>query len=274
MSDEKMIVDNEACHWYDKDGAPQHTTTAKSGAERNVTLADARKSNLLPSFSTMKSIMANPALRNWQREQDILAAMTTPHVEGENESEYIKRVIESAGDESKTARERGSEWHGLIAQGIRTGRYDDCPPFLGAWLQENVPPASLQTVPPIIERSFSSPELGYGATIDYIGELTTSKYYNLIDWKTCKSKPGKPIVAWDDWNYQMAAYSRLMTFLGFSLFNVMNIAISTTEDRIEVFKWSVEEIDYGYSVFDAIHKLYRIKNKFPLGNEIITGRGL
>ena len=49
-------------HWYTKDGAPAYTVEGKTGV-RNTTLRDARKLGLIPSVTTIISIMEKKAYR-------------------------------------------------------------------------------------------------------------------------------------------------------------------------------------------------------------------
>jgi hypothetical protein len=59
----------ESTHWYDKNGKPQYTVIGKNGKERNTSLVDARKENLVPSVTTIIGMAAKPQLENWKIDQ-------------------------------------------------------------------------------------------------------------------------------------------------------------------------------------------------------------
>ena len=82
----------EAVHWYGKDGSPRYTVKAKDGSDRPTTLRDARKHGYLPSVTTILKIAAKPGLEAWKLNQMMMAALTLPRADGENEESFIKRV--------------------------------------------------------------------------------------------------------------------------------------------------------------------------------------
>lgn len=54
-------VDLDGSHWYSRDGDPVYTILkADKTGSRNTTLRDARKYHLLPSVTTVFSIMSKP----------------------------------------------------------------------------------------------------------------------------------------------------------------------------------------------------------------------
>ena len=85
-----MIIktaDSESGHWYAADGSPAYRITGKNGKERNTTVADARKLNLVPSVSGIIGVAAKPALTVWLQEQAILAALRDVYCETLEESD-------------------------------------------------------------------------------------------------------------------------------------------------------------------------------------------
>ena len=69
---------SESNHWYTRDGIPRYTVMGKNGKERNTTLRDARTENLVPSVTTVLTVMAKPALIQWLQKQVLMAALTLP----------------------------------------------------------------------------------------------------------------------------------------------------------------------------------------------------
>ena len=104
----------ESTHWYAKDGSPAYTVTAKNGEPRPTTLRDAKKLGLLPSVTTIMKAAASPGLEAWKMNQMMLAALTLPRGEGENEESFIKRIQADSREHAKMAAERGTAVHAAI----------------------------------------------------------------------------------------------------------------------------------------------------------------
>ncbi len=98
----------ESGHWYDQDGNPAYTIVGANGSERNTTLRDARKLNLVPSVTTIIGIAAKPALENWKVDQAILAATTLEQHNSETLDEFRSRIKWKSKQEGKKAAERHS----------------------------------------------------------------------------------------------------------------------------------------------------------------------
>lgn len=107
-----------ASHYYFKDGTPCYEVENKSkGGMRKTTLADAKKLGLLPSVTTILSILDRPALTMWKVEQGVLAALTTPRNPGEELDAFVYRVLHEErqqDQEAQKAMDRGTEIHNAI----------------------------------------------------------------------------------------------------------------------------------------------------------------
>ena len=66
----------ESGHWYTQEGEPMYTIVGANGKERNTTLRDAKKDNLVPSVTTVLSLVAKPGLENWKINQALNSALT------------------------------------------------------------------------------------------------------------------------------------------------------------------------------------------------------
>ena len=55
---------SESGHWYTQEGEPMYTIIGANGKERNTTLRDAKKENLVPSVTTILGMIAKPSLEN------------------------------------------------------------------------------------------------------------------------------------------------------------------------------------------------------------------
>ena len=60
---------SESGHWYTQEGEPMYTIIGANGKERNTTLRDAKKENLVPSVTTILGMIAKPSLENWKINQ-------------------------------------------------------------------------------------------------------------------------------------------------------------------------------------------------------------
>ena len=90
----------ESGHWYTRTGAPMYTVKANNGQQRNTTLRDARKYDLVPSVTTILNVAAKPGLEAWKQQQILLAALTLPKAENESIDAYAERVLEDSKKQS------------------------------------------------------------------------------------------------------------------------------------------------------------------------------
>ncbi|NBT49662.1 MAG: hypothetical protein EBT07_17980, partial [Actinobacteria bacterium] len=79
----RLVVAESSGHWYDAEGRSAHVIIGKNGKERNT----------------------------WRIEQAIMSALTLPREEGEDLSEYAKRVVEDSRAQTKKAAEHGTAVH-------------------------------------------------------------------------------------------------------------------------------------------------------------------
>jgi len=107
----RLVVAESSGHWYDAEGRSAHVIIGKNGKERNTTVADARKMGLLPSVTSVQGILHKEQLVSWRIEQAIMSALTLPREEGEDLSEYAKRVVEDSRAQTKKAAEHGTAVH-------------------------------------------------------------------------------------------------------------------------------------------------------------------
>ncbi len=91
-----------------------HWVTGANGNERDTTLRDARKLNLFPSVTGILDLIAKPALTNWIVDQNILAALTIPRIEGESSDALCKSIKHDGREEGKAAAQVGTDIHDAI----------------------------------------------------------------------------------------------------------------------------------------------------------------
>lgn len=202
----------ESGHWYQRDGTPCYTIIGKNGNERNTTLADARKLDLLPSVTTILKEAAKPGLENWKQEQVLWAALTATRNDDESDADFIARIMADSKEQGIKAAERGKQIHAWIQQGMEgkdLGEYE-YRYYSYVWqllFQETGYQAWTA------ERSFSTDK--YGGKIDLsivIPEDIDNYYSYILDIKT-KDKPleGKTIEIYDEHKMQLGAYRQAVS---------------------------------------------------------------
>ena len=104
-----------ADHWYcGKTGAPRYTVIGKNGKERNTNIRDAREHGLVPSVTTINSMLSKSGLNQYFQRMAIEAALAHPKWEGETNEDYVKRLLELAKEDSRKAAERGTNIHDIL----------------------------------------------------------------------------------------------------------------------------------------------------------------
>lgn len=102
-------------HYYSSSGEPRHFE-GKGG--KPTTLREFRKNpDWRPGVTTIQKVWAKPGLVQWQIQQAILSSLTLPRIDGENDTDFAKRVAKDATDESKKAMDKGTQIHDAIERG-------------------------------------------------------------------------------------------------------------------------------------------------------------
>jgi hypothetical protein len=237
-----MIMASESGHWYDKEGNPAYTIIGKNGVERPTTLRDAKKLGLVPSVTTIIRCAAAPGLENWKQDQAILAALTCPKIDGEDEAAYLSRIKKDAAEQAKKAAERGTQIHAWVQMGFE-GK--DIPEegeryYWGAYqtLIENCEEQEW-----ITEKPFASGRYG--------GKCDLHNDHYLIDIKTT-DKDISTVKTWDEHAMQLAAYDNGIggKCVVWRECGILYINVSTAESRLI---WiPKEKIERGYMCFCSL----------------------
>jgi hypothetical protein len=233
----------ESGHWYKKDGTPAYTIIGKNGKERNTTLRDARKENLLPSVTSIIRLAAAPGLENWKAQQVLMSALTSERKPDETEEQYISRIISDANEQSLKARERGTLIHAYVQSGFEgeTLNSEAYKYYLSA---KNTIEDDLNVeMDWICEMPFAADR--YGGKID----LRSPEY--IIDIKTTE-KDLTEIKTWDEHAMQLAAYRSGQQKCG-----ILYINVNTAESKLI---WiDEEELQKGWKCFNALLDFYYAK---------------
>lgn len=242
-------------HWYARDGKPSYEIEAKGGGLRAVTLRDARTLGLVPSVTTVLSVIDKPALTSWKVDQGILAALTLPKVADESDRDYLARIKADSGQQVKDAADEGTRIHDAIERR-----------FKGLVVEDRYLPhvaaveAELARIFPGVtdwaaEVSFGHSD-GYGGKVDLHSPSTGIT----VDHKGKDGDftDGKKL-AYDQY-WQLAPYQK---GLGFKPGPGANIFVSRTHPgAVASHVWTAEDMAHGLEVFSAALGLWKAMRKF------------
>ena len=244
-----------ASHWYTRDGQPAHAQPRAGGAgDRPTTIADARRLGLIPSVTTVLSIVGKPQLEKWKVTQGILAALRNPRQEAESEEYWVQRVYDAAFQQVEDAAEKGSAIHAALDAAMDG---QPVPDEVRVYVQPVLAWAS-QTGIEVAEREtlVVNPAEGYAGRADVFFRYG-KRGIGILDYKTRKTRVGERVTPYDGQGMQLAAYAA--AFYGAeALPRVLaaNLYISTTEPgRIEVCKH--EDLPALYEAFRNVCALWR-----------------
>ena len=247
---------SESGHWYDEMGNPAYEIIGANGKQRNTTLRDAKKLGLLPSVTTVLGVAAKPGLDRWKQEQAILAALTLPRLEGEEEAEWLSRVLSDSKAQGKQAADRGSAIHAIIESFFDGILLESIPTYCRNI--ENALQAAYGARLWIPEQSASHTELKFGGKVDLQAKADKVKGILgvVVDFKT-KETPLEKVVPYDDHIMQMAAYRELLGLEG-ARCGIMFVNGLTNEVKL----CEIEEADLqkGLKCFFHLLRYYQLKS--------------
>ena len=245
----------ESSHWYSRAGVPCHQMTTKTGGLRPTDLRDAKRLGLVPSVTTVLSVLAKGALTTWMVRQGILAALALPRLPGESDSEFHARIMVDSRAQGKAAAEEGTRIHDACEAGMNGGYYPQqyALHVAGAMreLQKLFPTVSDWKA----EESFSHVS-GYGGKVDIYSPSTGI----VVDYKTKDGdfSDGKKLAY--DQNYQLAAYQAGLLL---PLSVCANIFVSRTHPgSVASHVWKLTDVEHGRRVFDNALTLWKLLKNF------------
>lgn len=243
-------------HWYSRAGEPAYDQITKGGGLRATDLRDARKLGLVPSVTTVLGVVAKPQLEKWKRDQVLMAALTIPRVDGEDEASLIRRINQDSEAQAKAAAEEGTRIHDAIEQYFKEGY-----PANGPYIKHvRATRAELARLFPdvsdwVAEASFAAEE-GFGGKIDLHSPSTGI----VVDFKGKDGDftDGKKLAY--DQHWQLAAYQRGKRLRE----NVCaNVFVSRTHPGLVASHlWEIEQVREGWDVFSAALSLWKAIKKY------------
>jgi hypothetical protein len=235
-----------AGHWYKKDdGSPMYTIVGANGKERDTTLRDARKLDLVPSVTTILRVAAAPGLDLWKQQQVLKAAVTVPRIDGEKEEDWFSRIMQVSKETSAEAADRGTKMHNVIEDYFNK-HPGDMPGFAKETYFAVVKEFGSQKW--ITEKSFAS-DMGFGGKVDLHCEDI------VIDFKT-KEMVDDKTAAYDEQLMQLAAYRY---GLGIPDALCANVYVDM-QGNVKIIKHDPADMEKAWLMFTHLLSFYRIKN--------------
>lgn len=242
-------------HWYYDDGRPAHKLPTSDGSgERPTTVKDAKRLGLFPSVTSILGILAKPGLEKWKLNQVALATLRTPKTPAESEDYWCTRVRNAAFEQVEQAADLGTMIHGALELAMAGEPYaEDLRPYVEPvlkWKQA----VGIQ----IVERELRvvNRAHGFAGTTDVLFRFGRAGM-GILDYKTRVTRPGEPVLAYDNQALQLAAYAA--TYWGEENIGrvlAANVFISTTEPgRIAVVKH--EALARDWEAFKLVAALWR-----------------
>ena len=241
-----IVATEQPTHWYKPDGSAAYGST----------LREARKEGLLPSVTTVTSLLAAPGLEAWKQSQLVLAALTMPQDElGDDLDKAAARIVSDAKQAGQDAATRGTEIHNDCEAILRNGKWK--PGLINdavhQWVSDNVESVEW------CEKTLVDTLTGYAGRADALIEHVEHGLV-LVDWKSQKfkkQKKGFKPTFYEKWILQLAAYAECIS----KPVRCMSVAINTQaeseDDVIIVDKlWDQEEQGEAFRQFINLHSLW------------------
>ena len=254
---DNLVTDNynkfksESGHWYTQEGDPMYTIIGANGKERNTTLRDAKKDNLVPSVTTVLGMIAKPSLENWKINQALNSALTLERNEDESFEAFVYRCKEDSKKIGKKAAEEGTRIHALIENGFLGNATSKPYEIIMEWLNEHYPDEEW-----IAEDSFCA-NTGYGGKIDLY-----SKSGIFVDFKTKDNLEGKDPakLVYDEHGMQLSAYAQ-----GCGFDDVDRVSIFVDREDTELIAchiWDKESQDKHREMFNSILNYWKLVKNY------------
>lgn len=269
----------ESQHWYTRDGKAAHTQPTKSKNAKNptrpTTVKDAIEQDLVPSVSGNIRVLSAPGLDYYKSQQIVKACYECPAIGDEDFDTYFKHVTAKAAEDASGAADLGTIVHAAL-ESYYSEPLIYTPHDILVGDQAVSSDEFIQPVDKAIkelgleimhsEKILVSNAYGYAGTTDII--FKTADSYGVADFKTTRTKPGKPKLPNESHVLQIAAY--IAAFWGEDYDYPIghkargyNIYISTTEiGRVDIREWTHEEIAQAWEIFQCCLTVWRYRNKY------------
>lgn len=250
---DKIVKINQSSHWYYPDATPCYEVDSADGKKKvKTTLAHAKKLGLVPSVTTVLSLLAKPELDAWRAEQLLLASLTLHRLDNESDQDYVKRIIADSEAYSQQAMDFGNTIHAYIeylfaVDAERPDVEDKFADAITAFIREHKISGNCEIL--------ASNERVAGR-VDFFGEF--DGHTAIIDWKSQGTKNGK-VNYYETWIYQLVGYARLLK-QDLNSIKLINVVISK-EGFVDHKVWEQEDVDRASQIFDSLVDLFYLIKK-------------
>lgn len=290
----------ESSHWYFPNGKSCHTQPVKSrpGDTRPTTLADARKLKLLPSVTGILGVLDKPQLTDWKLEQlskewrNRLALIATADRAPDDVKHAVtdmltrdfdelhEEIVEHSMQQVEEAADAGELIHKGAELALQGLEYDHDEPVFLPELKTTFPLSCfIKPVEAFVKEHGITPrghevrlvnlEHGYAGTGDL--PMVCPRGCGFGDFKTRKTKPGRPVQAYDTQVMQIAAYHYAHDWAELNpiMASGFNLYISTTEPgRVDAVWYEKARIEQAFDTFTALCAVWRFLKGYDPRNTI------
>lgn len=209
------------------------------------TVREARKQGWLPGTTSVLKMWPSPGLNIYFREQDIMAAGTTPRLSIETDKEWKAKVIRSAAEHAANSRVFGSDWAECQAQGVCIHEY--LRPWWDLALPENEVVIGREQV--VVNMRY-----GYAGRLDRLSRFGEDETIWLSDDK-CRENPR----VYDTDVMQLSAYLDCLPMEQWVRTKCRSRIINRlTPEPPMVREWSIEEVRQGFEKFLCCLRMFRL----------------
>jgi len=242
-------------HWYCAvTGAPRYTTIGKNGKERNTTLRDAKAApgTLVPSVSTINSQLSKSGLDTWKQTQVLYAATENPRFDGEDEKEWVARILDLAKKKSQDAMARGTLVHDFLESFYSQEYLPEMPAYVRK--VDDAITAHFGSQLWIPEQSLVNAQEGYGGKCDLYCKPKVDFGGVVIDFKTTEKSPGE-LTPYLEHTLQLAAYREVLAPSA----RCANVYINGETNEVAIYEHKEQDLRDAYQMFLHLLGIYKLK---------------
>lgn len=240
-------------HWYERGtGKPVHTVTnEKTGIVRDTSLREARKLNLVPSVTSILSILDKPALAMYKQKQLLDACADHPFIWGKDEEAWRTEVVRIANLHARERAKVGSAIHAAIDKSFtkEVHEYEEVVQALHIFMQKHLPDVEW-----VSERSFATAD--YGGCVDLHSRISSI----ILDFKTKDVETLDKIGIYAEHSMQLVAYA---DGLGIENPRCINVFINTRDVNKPEFKLiehTEKQITKARKMFHLLVQVWKLQN--------------
>tara|TARA_A100001037_G_scaffold262802_1_gene252651 strand:- start:13142 stop:13924 length:783 start_codon:yes stop_codon:yes gene_type:complete len=252
----KLSTKSDGDHYYTRTGAPAYGCGIKV----------AREEGLLPSPSTILSVMAKPGLSLWAQRLAVETALEVGErvkAQVPDRADQIAQILSEAKAKSREAMDLGTAIHDL-AEDILKGQQHDSTSRYAGWIQDYKARNILRTRSTEVVVSIETPQIAFAGRVDAIVEHQEVGL-SVLDWKSTKvprSTSGKANPKWyDTYLIQLAAYSYAIDGQP----TPISVVVDTRPDDksgLHEKIWNPIEVERGWKIFNLLYRLWCIEKKY------------